>query len=340
MDKEIKNAGQYPKIFYARHMQDGLAGYASETILVDNDTVKAMMPTFAGKPLYVHHVSKEDHKENLKEDSHGYVLETFISPLDNWVWSKFLAVDDLAFTAINNGWGVSNAYIPLEWGSGGSHNGCDYDRKITAGEFTHLALVPNPRYEESIVLGEEEYKKYCETKKAQLSELQNSKDQKKGSVMKLFKREKKEVSVIDADTLIEIKNDDGTTSEVAIQEMIKELTNAKKNEADKDEEKVNMDMEVDVDGEKMTVAELSNRYSTMQTKKNAADEDEKENKEEDEKDNADDKDAEDEKENEDDKKEEKKNSHFEELQNAGNGNTKPYKPYLKIDGLAVGKAKY
>ena len=136
MTKEIKNASQFPKVFYARHMQDGLAGYDTETILVDNDTTKEMMPSFSGKPLYVYHVDKEDHLDNLKEDSHGYVLENFLNPLDGWVWAKFLAVDDLAFKAINDGWGVSNAYKPLEWGAGGSHNGCDYDRKITAAEFT------------------------------------------------------------------------------------------------------------------------------------------------------------------------------------------------------------
>ena len=337
---EVKNASQFPEIFYARHMESGLAEYDGEKILVSTDAIKNMMPSFKGKPLYVFHKTKADHLEDLKQEAHGYVLDTFYNEVDGWVWSKVLVIDDVAHEAIAKGWAVSNSYIPTEYGNGGTHHGCEYGQEIINGEYTHLAIVPNPRYEGACIMSETDYKIYCESKEAHLKELQNSTNStKETGKMKFFKREKKEVTEIDAETLVEITNDDGTVSEVSVQDMITaetERQNAKKNEAD-DKEKVNDDSEIDVNGETMTVGELKNRYAAG--KKNA-DEEKDNTSDEDDKKNAD---KDEEKDNEDDK-DEKKNSndkdHFKELSNAHRVTGTPAKPYMKIDGLATGKAKY
>lgn len=330
---EKKNAKQFPKVFYAKHMETGLAKYDDETILIDGDNLKNMIPSFVGKPVYIQHQDVD--LGNLKEESAGYVTDSFYNELDGWLWVKFLAIEDEVYEAIGNGWSVSNAYIPSEWGGAGVHHNCPYDRKIINGEFTHLAIVPNPRYEEAKIYTPEEYKIYQSQKKQKLVELQNSKDETKkgGIIMKFFKTEKKEVKDVDMETSVELKNDKGEVTTATIAEMVKALENAKKNEAEEKENE--MDMEIEVGDEKMPLKELINRYTGLMNKCNESDEDkEKENESEEDK----------EKENEDgeeDKKEEKKNSkHFDELRNAHKMENSVHTIDLGMDQLARGKARY
>lgn len=311
-------------------METGLAGYENETILIDGDNLKNMIPTFVGKPVYVHH--QEVDLKNLKEEAHGYITESFYNEVDGWLWVKMLLVDDVAKQAVSNGWSVSNAYIPTEWGGGGTHHNVPYDRKIINGEFTHLAIVPDPRYEEAKILTTDEFKIYQESKRKRLDELQNSltqpNEQKGNNMFKFFKNVKQEVNSVDDDTLVEIKNDKGESSEVKVSDMIAAILNSKKNESDekkKDEdekeEKVNMAATVRVGDEDMTIGDLVNAYSSMKnTKKNEAEEDEKE-----------------------EVKEEKKNStdHFKELKNAADSFVAPIETIdLGMDKLARGKARY
>jgi hypothetical protein len=320
---EKQNAKAPAQIFYARHMQQGVARYDDEMILVTEDAIKAMMPSFNGKPVYVYHVDEID-----LENTHGYVTDTFYNELDGWVWSKILLTDEVALDAVAKGWAVSNAYIPTEYSNGGTHHNVAYDRKILNGEYTHLAIVDNPRYEDACVMSKDDYKAYCMSKKAQLEELQNSKNDeqpKENFIMNIFKRKKKE----EGDVFLEIKNDKGEAESTNISELIREelaeILNAKKNESEKEEEKMNMDAEIEVGNEKMTVKELINRYT--KSKKNEADEDEKSN-EDDEKENSDDE----EKENEaDEEKDEKKNSHFDELKNANKAPAQSIKTYMTFE---------
>ncbi len=349
MTQELKNASSYPAIYYAKHMETGLAGYENETILIDGDNLKNMIPSFVSKPVFVHHVDGVE-LATLKEDAHGYVIESFYNELDGWLWVKMLLTDDIAKQAVANGWSVSNAYLPTEWGAGGTHHNVPYDRKIVNGEFTHLAIVPNPRYEEAAILSPEEYKTYQESKRNRLAELQNSKPDKKGSDMtdakplfSFFKKSKQEVkaSEIDNDTLVEIKNSKGESEEVTLGAMVAAVLNAKKNEsieeAVKEEgEKVNLSATIRVGDEDMTVGDLMNAYCEMKnTMKNEADKKAAEEAEKEEKENES---------PEEDGEEELTNSkpdHFNELKNARSN----FKPEVKtielsVDQLARGKSRY
>lgn len=334
---EITNASSFPCIYYAKHLETGLARYeyenGEETILIDGDNLKSMIPSFVGKPVYVHH--QEVDLQNLKEQAHGYVTESFYNELDGWLWVKMLLVDDVAKQAVANGWSVSNAYIPTEWGAGGTHHNVPYDRRIVNGEFTHLAIVPHPRYEEAIICSPDEFKIYQESKRTRLAELQNSltKTEQKGNPMfKFFKNTKQEVTTIDADTMIEIKNDAGEVSEVKISDMIETVLNAKKNEAQeeikKEEEKINMDATVRVGDEDMTIGDLMNAYISMKnTKKNESEDGETEEEE-----------VEEEKQN---SAESDKTDHFSELKNARDNATIEVQTVdLGIDQLARGKQLY
>lgn len=336
---ELNNARDFPKTYYARHMEPGLCGYEKEKILVDTDAMKNMAPSFQGKPVYVGH-QKVD-VEKLQEQADGYVTECFYNELDGWLWAKMIVVSDKGNNAVAQGWSVSNAYVPSEFAAGGEHHAVDFDRKIVNAIFTHLAIVPDPRYEGAKIFTPDEYKAYCVAKKTQLDELKNSKGAKR-MFKKLFKTESKEVTNaadIDDSTMVELQNG----KSVSLKEMIEavnaaeEVKNAKakKNEKDEDDkeekEKLNADTEVDVGGQKMPLGHLMNKYMNVQ-KQNAADEEEKKKKEDEEKKNAEDKKKE---------EEEKANAKtFEEMKNAKNKTSAFVQVDTSLDKVARGQERY
>lgn len=335
---EKKNASDFPKYYYTRHMQAGLCGYEDETILVDTDAVIKLGNTFKGKPVYIQH---QDVKlETLKEDAVGYVQNTFMG-VDGWLWSEIMITDDEAHEVIAKGWAVSNAYIPTEWGPEGSKNNIPYDREVLNGEFTHLALVPNPRYEGAKIYTPEQY----QARNNQLvNSLANSKPtEKKGFSMIFWKKEK--VSDSAQADFVEYTNDKGET----VVKSIEEMKNALEAEAKQAEVKAK---KVLVNGKEMTVAELTAAYEKLNAKKkNEADEkdEEKENEDEkDEKENEDDaqpecrsnESDEEDMENEDDEKEEKKNSHFETMRNAHLKNSGAIRLETTMTKLQRGQSLY
>ena len=353
-ESEIKNAAQFPKHYYMKHMQPGICGYGTERVLVDTDAVKKMLGNNAvGKPCYVLHQKVE--LDKLQEKADGYITESFYNELDGWGWFKVLIVNDAAHAAIAKGWKCSNAYMPTQWGSGATKNNVPFDREIMDGEFTHIAIVPDPRYEEADIKTPDQFKMYQAALKQQLEELQNSKTQTSGGqkMFKLFKTKREEVQTIDAETHIELENGKSVT----IGEMINAVKN---NEAAEADEKINGDSMVECEGEKMPLKELVNRYNNAM-KKNAAPAESAANKKEEkaeeegeagdrEKKNAEDEAAKKKKEKEDAEAEEKKNredeekrnANFTELQNAHNRATAvaPVIVETGMDKLARGKSAY
>lgn len=334
---EKQNAKDFPSVFYCRHMFPGLAGYENETILINADAMKRMIPSGEGRPIYVKH-QKVD-LENIKQEADGYLGSSFYNELDGWAWFKMIVVGDDAKTKIAEGWSVSNAYVPNEFGMSGEFQGCKYDREILNGAFTHLAIVKNPRYEGACIYTPDEFKLYQDNKRRELAELQNSKTTDKGKpIMNFFKMKKEKVTEIDADTLVEIKNEKGETVEVSVSDMTAAVLNAKKNSDDEkkkdDDEKMNEDTEVSVGDEKMPLKELISRYNSLSNKKNSDDSDDDKKKKDDETKNE----SDDDKKKDDKSGDEKKNDkggddkkHFEELQNA---NRNPKDDVVTIDTSA------
>jgi len=268
---EKQNASQMPKIYYCRHIEKGITGYENETIFIDDEALHKMDKTMSGVPVRVFHVDSVD-VSKLEQESDGYVVESFYLELDGWHWAKFIAISDECHKAIAKGWSVSNAYVPTESGSGGECHNVPYNRKILNGKYTHLAIVPNPRYEDAKIMTPEQFEEYKKTKTA---ELQN---EKKGKIMfKLFKKVPVEKD-IDENAMIQLENG----KEVSLKEMIETVQNAKKNEGeDDDDQKVNMETEIEVGEEKMPIKELVNRY-LKSAKKNEDDEEEANKKNEEE----------------------------------------------------------
>jgi hypothetical protein len=206
----IQNAKSLPQVFYGLHMVEGVAEYAEPDrdpyrILIGESTIKNMDPTFQGKPVYVDHVDEVD-LDRLQEEADGYVLDSFYNKLDGKHWVKFIVVSDEAKDAIRRGWKLSNAYVPKSFTGGGLWHGVEYSKEVTTGEYEHLAIVKNPRYEESLILTPDEFKKYNGEKEVELTKLTNSnveKEKRKMGLSKLniFKRTKVENS-LDLDGLV------------------------------------------------------------------------------------------------------------------------------------------
>jgi len=321
-DNEKQNASDFPKYYYTRHMQAGLCGYEDETILVDTDAVVKLGETFKGKPVYMEH--RDVKLDTLKEDAVGYVQDTFMG-VDGWLWSEIMITDDEAHEVIlKDGWAVSNAYVPTQWGDGGTKHNLPYDREVLAGEFTHLALVPNPRYEGAKIYTPEQY----QARNTQLvNSLAHSKptEEKKGILMKFFKTQKEEVSNASEADVIEYVNSAGETVEVTVKEVVNAL-----------EAESKMKKTVKVNGKEMTLEDATKAYEKLNAKKKCNEDDEdKENEDDEEKDNDaelvtetrvnkkkkrnesdEEKDNEDEDYDNEDDEDEKKNAHFKEMKNA------------------------
>lgn len=357
-ESERHNATQYPKKYYAKHMQPGLCGYGKEKILVDVDAMKRMIANKAvGKPVYILHNSKTESERlsKIEEEAAGYITQSFYNDVDGWAWFEILVVRETGHQAIARGWKCSDAYYPTSWGQGGKKNAVEYQRELMDAEFTHLAIVPDPRYEDAVIYTPEQFKAYQEAKKRESVELQNSKGK---PMFKMFKNERKEVTSIDADTLVELEGGE-VVSIGEMQNALKEIKNGasdqEKDEKDraekaKAEAAKREEMEnamVDCDGEKMTVKEMTNRYKSMKKnsmeRKNAEDEDAKKKA---------DKEAEEKKNAEDEAKkkadEEKKNGNefYNSLANAEvkrlAETMQPQAAHIGIsaDATAVGKSRY
>lgn len=246
-------------------MAEGVAEYAEpgkETyrILILENALKTMDATYAGKPVYVQHVEEVD-LENIQNEADGYVMESFFNQPDGKHWTKFIAVSDKAHEAIRRGWQLSNSYVPKSTTKGGEWHGVEYQQEITAGEYEHLAIVPNPRYAESIIMTPEEFKQYNEDKKVELERLSNSQDEKEkpnmGAKLAFWKRSKVE-NAMDPELSVVLPK---SGKEITIAELVSEADERaakKKNSMAEPHDKVKMH-----DGNMCNVAELVDKHKAL-----------------------------------------------------------------------------
>ncbi len=303
---KIKNSKG--KIYYGLHFYPGVAEYQEPgadpyRVFLNEDTLRKMDPTFAGRPVFVEHVDDVDERvDELRKDADGWVIESFFNAADGKHWVKFLVCSDRGERAIARGMRLSNCYVPKMFGDGGLWNGVSYAKEIRGGEYEHLAIVPNPRYDESVIMSPEEFKAYNDEKSIELKRLANHKKEGAGKMaFKLFKRAKVENAIDLEATLVLLPK---TNREVSLMTLC--------NEADEKDKKANGDHMVDVGGTKMTLNELMDKHKAVcdelegmkAEKANAAaedDEDDKKENDDDDMENADDDgDEDDKKENGDD----------------------------------------
>lgn len=225
MSAKLRNAKSLPEVYFGLHMVEGIAEYNEPgaqpyRILVGETAIKNMNPTFQGKPVYVDHVD-EVNLENLQHEADGYVMESFYNQNDGKSWVKFIVVSDEAKRRIREGWVLSNAYIPTGFTNGGEWHGAEYAKEVTGGEYEHLAIVKNPRYQESKILTPEQFKVYNGEKELELKRLANSKDEGESKMaFKLFKRTKVENSIDLVGMVVELPK---SKIEMPLEQVINEL---------------------------------------------------------------------------------------------------------------------
>lgn len=278
-------------IWYGMHFYPGLAEYQEDPskppsrVFLNEDTIRTMDPTFAGCPVFVEHVDDVEQNINkLRNEADGWVIESFYNAADGKHWVKFVVVSEDGEKAIRQGLRLSNCYVPQLSSQGGIWNGLSFQKQVLGGTYEHLALVKHPRYDESVVMTPDEFKKYNETKLVELNRLKNSKGESKMKGLSFFKRTKVEndleqMSVILPSsgkevTLLElIKNADSApppppkTEHKLDPAGVASISKAFGNEEDKKEEDKPMaDLSHKVklhDGSMMNVAELVEKHKAM-----------------------------------------------------------------------------
>ena len=273
----------WPEKFTCSYLESGLAYYESEDggeegdmVLVRKDAMDKMRPTFIGKPL-VNEIHKDADRQNFCDIADGVVSRVWHNAEDGWDYCEFIVWDEATKKNVKSGaYSVSCAYKPTDVDpAGGEHHNVKYTAEILNGEYTHLAVVRNPRYEGARII-------------------LNSKG---GRTMKFsfWQKDKKNAKEIDPESTFKI---DG--KEVSM----KDLINAHKKKNESQAEEIGDDTIIEIDGTEMPFSNLKEAY-----RKNMKDEEhkeeEKKNMEEEERKKAEEKENEAEEEK---KEEEKKNA--------------------------------
>ena len=310
------------KSYKTRFLEAGVVNYPEQNqmVFISSESLPIIAEKFKGCKIVIDH--KEVSEEEAQQEIVGYVSNVYM--MDGWAWAEFTVHSQEAIDVINQGFTSSCAYSAVMKKEGGIKNAVQYDDEVIDiredDTITHIALVPKPRYDDSIIL-------------------ENSINNKiKNKIMNIFKfksekEDSKELTL--ENSLFEIDGE-----ELPVSEMISCYKNAmaeKKEEEDKKSKLANGDDKVDVDGEEMTISELANFYKKNK-KKNEEDKKENEDKEEDKKENEEDKEEDDKKENED-KEDDKKENEKEEEEKKGN-TIKNSVDVEKGDNVDINRIKY
>ncbi len=329
------------EIYYGIHFYPGLAQYGKkQKVFLNENTIRDMDPTFAACPVFVEHVDKiETNLEELRKEADGWVVESFFNQADGKHWVKFVVVSEEGKQAVRKGMKLSNCYVAKEYGPGGMWNGIPYEEEITKATYEHLAIVSNPRYEESVIMTPEQFKKYNEENLSELKRISNSKEKPK-MVFNWFKKEKVESPELEAMSVTLPKSG----KEVSIVRLINEADEMEKKKGEP--QMADMDHHVEMDGKKMTVNELMGAYKDacaslhmhkQEMEKNAAEGEKQKDDPKEEK-----KEEKEEKKIEEKVEDKKANSHFDNLKNAADNakDQKPAIPDLAMDKVERGKQRY
>jgi hypothetical protein len=149
LDKmEKQNSKDWAQTYKAANfIEKGVCTYNDETIYLSQETLNRAMPTMKGRPVIIKH--QKVTPQNMQEHAVGYVSSADFNTLEAGFDCDFLVFDDEGKEVIAKDYSVSCAYKPLAFGQGGTWHNTPYNREVTELEFTHLALVPDPRYEDA-----------------------------------------------------------------------------------------------------------------------------------------------------------------------------------------------
>lgn len=151
INKENINAKDYASTYKGESvMYEGIATYKDESVFLSKDTLKKCMPNLKGRPVIIEH-KLGIKPDNMEKYAVGYVTDCEYNNETGDFDCDFVTWNDEAKELLKNGYTLSTSYIPKEFGNGGTFINTPYDKEIKDLNFTHLAIVKNPRYEKAKV---------------------------------------------------------------------------------------------------------------------------------------------------------------------------------------------
>lgn len=267
----IKNA--VPKKYTAYYIEPGLADYTAEgigVILVQKAALDRMMSTFVGMPVVnFDHTDKEPHelfemsKDEKNKFADGIVSSSGYDEKSGWYFVEMMIWNQETMDNIDkNGYSVSCAYDITEADeTGGTDHNVDYDGEVLNGNYLHMAVVPNPRYEKAwIMKNSKSIGGNVKFKFLKKKVLKNQEPVKKPD-------EEEEVVVENAEGGV-VELPDGKT--IPIEELIAMYKEKKDSSVENSGDVYNMEDTVDVDGESMSVKDMYNMcYPETETVENS-----------------------------------------------------------------------
>jgi hypothetical protein len=196
------------ELFRGRHLQPGVVNYPEMkhpvtgkqgiAVLMEKHVIDAMRKSAEGVPVinWAHDMSKGAERWIKEGKAVGVMVGSSWDGEDAWEHCSFMLWDREAKENARKGFRLSNAWKDdeIEW-TPGFHNGVPYDGRLKAPRYTHLAIVPNPRYEGAVIYA-------------------NSKGGAADMIMKLLGLGKPEGVTLDKDAPIEVDGKKHTALEV------------------------------------------------------------------------------------------------------------------------------
>lgn len=225
-------------------------------VLVTKEALDRMANSLEGKPI----INWDHRKVSASEFTKGRFQGVITTPAvfnaaDGWYHAKGLVWDEATRKNIENGYSISCAYTVSEWGEGpGTLNMVPYLQEVKNGKYTHIAVVPTPRYEGARI------------------ELLNSGGKTMG-LLSLFRKDKPEEKIdIDMGAKVSLENGvEATLEEMANswrkEQALKDAASGKFTDADI----------VEIDGKKVSLKELKNAHLAMYNEAEKRDREEKHN---------------------------------------------------------------
>jgi hypothetical protein len=251
--KPVKIRFIEPGVVFYEHLNNGKGG----NVLVRKEALDKMNKTAVGKPIFNFTHKSVSHNDFTNGKAQGVLAnDSSFNPQDAWFYVTGLVWDDETLENIKKGYSVSCAYDVTEWGPGGTYHNIPYEAEVINGEYTHIAVVDNPRYEDA---------------SAQILVNQGG-----GMQFKFWKKDDKgdlkasEMELVNAKVTVAGK-------EVALADMVAHFEaqeNAKR--ASELMNSITDDTVLEIVGKKVTVRELKNAFAS--TLKNESEDKEKEEK--------------------------------------------------------------
>lgn len=143
-DKDGKGKGRF---FVSKFIEPGLAHYKElGDILITKETLDKFINTMVGCPVIIDHKDVTD--RNVDDLRVGVISRVWFNEFDGWYYCEGILTDDEAIDLIKNqGWSVSCSYSFTSDNTEKTYHGKPIDMEFTDGEFLHLAIVEDPRYE-------------------------------------------------------------------------------------------------------------------------------------------------------------------------------------------------